>query len=180
MADGGQLDGFGWIGPILDRYEGPLVRYAWRITGDLDRARDVVQDTFIRLCAEDRSALDGRIAAWLFAVCRHRALDVVRKERRMETLSESRMAAETSREPGPAATVEGRQTASAVLAMLAELPANQQEVIRLKFQDALSYKEIARVTGLSVSNVGYLIHVGIKTLRQRLAGAPGDGAGRLS
>ena len=48
------------------------------------------------------------------------------------------------------------------------LPANQQEVIRLKFQHGLSYKQIAEVTQLSVSNVGFLIHAGLKTLRQRL------------
>ena len=46
------------------------------------------------------------------------------------------------------------------------LPPNQQEVIRLKFQHGLSYKEISAVTGLSVSNVGYLLHVAIKRLRE--------------
>ena len=44
-------------------------------------------------------------------------------------------------------------------------PANQREVIRLKFQNGFSYQEISRISGHSVSNVGYLIHAGIKTLR---------------
>jgi hypothetical protein len=48
-----------WIREVLSQREGPLIRYAAQITGDLDRARDVVQDTFLRLCAEDRSRLDG-------------------------------------------------------------------------------------------------------------------------
>ena len=47
-----------------------------------------------------------------------------------------------------------------------ELPDNQQEVIRLKFQNDLSYREISEITGLSVSNVGFLLHVGIKRLRE--------------
>ena len=50
--------------------------------------------------------------------------------------------------------------------MLARLPENQQEVIRLKFQQGLSYKEISSVTGLSVTNVGFLIHTGLKRLRE--------------
>ena len=55
-----------------------------------------------------------------------------------------------------------------VLALIARLPGKQQEVVRLKFQGGLSYKEIADVTGESVSNVGFLIHVALKGLRDRL------------
>ena len=43
-------------------------------------------------------------------------------------------------------------------------------MLRLRFQAGLTYKEIQRVTGHSLGNVGYLIHVGIRTLRARLAG----------
>ena len=57
--------------------------------------------------------------------------------------------------------------------LLKKSAANQQEVIRLKFQDDLSYREISRITTLSVSNVGFLIHTGIKTLRQRVRALEG-------
>ena len=50
-------------------------------------------------------------------------------------------------------------------AQLESLPTNQREVIRLKFQNGFSYQEISRISGHSVSNVGYLIHAGMKTLR---------------
>jgi len=52
--------------------------------------------------------------------------------------------------------------------MLEELPENQRAVIALKFQNGLSYKQISQQTGLSVSNVGFLIHTGLKTLRRAL------------
>jgi RNA polymerase sigma-70 factor (ECF subfamily) len=51
---------------------------------------------------------------------------------------------------------------------LARLPENQQEVVRLKFQEGMSYKQIGEITGLSVSNVGYLLHVAVNELRERL------------
>ena len=51
---------------------------------------------------------------------------------------------------------------------------NQREVIRLKFQNDLSYKEIAEVTGLSATNVGFLLHVALKKLRELLHEAPLD------
>ena len=52
-----------------------------------------------------------------------------------------------------------------MLELLETLPQSQQEVIRLKFQNGFSYQEICRIRGQSISNVGYLIHAGIKTLR---------------
>jgi RNA polymerase sigma-70 factor (ECF subfamily) len=55
-----------------------------------------------------------------------------------------------------------------VLRVLDMIPENQQEVIRLKFQNGFSYREISGVTGLSVTNVGFLIHTGLKSIRQRM------------
>ena len=70
------------------------------------------------------------------------------------------------REPAPAAIAETRDTAGRLLRLLDSLPGNQQEVLRLKFQNGLSYREISRVTDLSVTNVGFLIHTALKSLRQ--------------
>ena len=49
------------------------------------------------------------------------------------------------------------------------LPRNQQEVVRLKFQNGFSYKEISRITALSVTNVGFLIHTAVSRLRAEFA-----------
>ena len=46
---------------LLNRLQGPLIRYAVLITGDLERARDVVQDTFLQLCSENRASLNGHL-----------------------------------------------------------------------------------------------------------------------
>ncbi|MCZ6698402.1 MAG: sigma-70 family RNA polymerase sigma factor [Planctomycetota bacterium] len=168
MAGDRHADREQWLRSLLERYEGPLVGYAARLIGDADRARDVVQDTFIRLCAQPRSSLDGHVAQWLFTVCRRRALDVRRKESRVQSLTEA--AAESCESPhaGPDRLAEDRHMSNDVQAMLATLPENQQEVIRLKFRGGLSYREISAVTGLSLSNVGFLIHTAIKTVRRRL------------
>jgi RNA polymerase sigma factor (sigma-70 family) len=157
-----------WLRSALDRYEGPLIRYANRITGDLDRARDVVQDTFIKLCAQDPKEVEDHLAEWLFTVCRNRALDVRRKEDRMTPLSDYQMESCHSQDPSPSKAMEQREETNRVLLLLEMLPDNQQEVIRLKFQNGLSYKEISRVTNLTVTNVGFLIHTGLKALRLKL------------
>ena len=152
----------------LRRYEGPLTRYAAQITGDAERARDVVQDTFVRLCAEEPARLDGHLAEWLFTVCRRRALDVRRKESRMTALTETHLDTAECAGPSPSQAAERNESAGHALRLLATLPPNQREVVRLKFQAGLSYAEISRVTELSVTNVGYLLHTALKTLRQRM------------
>jgi RNA polymerase sigma-70 factor (ECF subfamily) len=157
-----------WVRAALERFEGPLVRYAARLTGDLDRARDVVQETFLRLCEARRDEVEDHLAQWLFTVCRNRALDVQRKEGRMKPLGGVTLQASSNGHGDPPALLERQESLGRVLDVLATLPARQQEVLRLRFQDSLSYKEIAGVTGHSVTNVGFLIHTGLQAIRKKL------------
>lgn len=89
----------------------------------------------------------------------------------MTTLSDQQAQACVAGGGEPASELEHQEAVARAAAVLAVLPANQQEVIRLKLQDGLSYREISDVTGLSVSNVGFLMHQGIKTIRQKMAWA---------
>jgi RNA polymerase sigma-70 factor (ECF subfamily) len=157
-----------WIREVIDQHQGRLIRFAARITGDLDSARDVVQDTFVRLCRENALKTRDHVVPWLFKVCRNRALDVRKKEGPMMPLDDAVGARLEGHTPDPLAALERSALASRVLAVLGELPPQQQEVLRLRFQEDLSYKEISAVTSCSVSNVGFLIHTGVKHLRQRL------------
>lgn len=74
--------------------------------------------------------------------------------------------------PDPQKALEREEQLSRVEQMMTGLSDNQREVLRLKFQAGLSYRQISEVTGLTASNVGFLIHTGIKTLRQRSEGPP--------
>ena len=62
--------------------------------------------------------------------------------------------------------MERQEAEDLVLRALHGLPMNQQEVIRLKFLDGLSYREISQTTNLSESNVGFLIHTGMRKLHK--------------
>jgi len=168
MSSSGLSENRDWIRTVLDQFEGQLTRYAQRITGNLDTAREVVQETFLRLCRENPQQLDGHLAEWLFTVCRNRAIDVKRKEDRMATLSPELLGHSPANGLAPPQDVQQRDEASHILRLLEKLPDNQREVIQLKFQSGLTYREISSVTDLSISNVGFLIHRGLKTIRQQL------------
>ncbi len=159
----------------LQRYERPLVTYASQLLGDEHRAREVTQDTFMKLWQQPAASLqhmarnsDGQhLGAWLFAVCRNGALDRLRREGLVQPTADAGVAqADPSGGPGEAA--EHDEAVSAVVHLLDRLPAKQREVVRLKFQAGLTYRQIAAVTGLTVSYVGYLLHTAIKTLRAQM------------
>ena len=58
----------------------------------------------------------------------------------------------------PEAAAQLSEQSNSMGKQISRLPGNQQEVLRLKFHGGLSYKEIASVTGLTTSNVGFLLH----------------------
>jgi RNA polymerase sigma factor (sigma-70 family) len=168
MRNNGHCGKRDWVRLAVERYEGQLMRYAVHMTGDVERARDVVQDTFLRLCAEEPGAIDGHLAEWLFTVCRHRVFDIQRKESRLRPLDEIELKSFASDTPSPARVAEQQEVTSQLLDALKTLPPNQQEVVRLKFQNGLSYQEISGITKLTVTNVGFLLHTAMKTLRRHL------------
>lgn len=174
-----------WVRAAVEQFEGPLTQYAARMLhGDIDRARDIVQDTFLKLWTADRAEVDGHLGQWLYRVCRNRALDVCRKESRMTSLAEVDVVGVAGR-IGPREAASGacefqssgstQEESNSVVSMLESLPDNQQEVLRLKFQGNLSYAEIANVMDLTANHVGVLIHNAIKALREKL-NSTGEGS----
>ena len=161
----------GLLPRIFAEQNSALVRYAARLIGDPDRARDVVQDTFARLLSQPVAAVAGHEVEWLFTVCRNRAMDVIRKESRMQRFGEGQVERLTASEPLPGHTLESDELRDQALGLINALPPNQQEVVRLKFQNGFSYKQIAGITGLTVTNVGFLIHTAVTRLRRDFAAA---------
>ena len=72
-----------------------------------------------------------------------------------------------SREPNQAQRMEQRDAAHLASQLLNKLPDQQQEAIRMKIVHGLSYREISKVLDVSISHVGYLLHMGIKTIREQ-------------
>ena len=157
-----------FIGQAMREYESPLIGYAFTLLNDIDSARDVVQDTFLRLCRQDPAKVQVQLKSWLFTVCRNRALDVLRKERRTEPLKEIQWQKVAGPGLQPDERLDLQERLAQLRSLLNNLTQNQREVIILKFQQGLSYQESHEVTNLSTSNIGFLIHAGLKRLRESM------------
>ena len=151
----------------LQRYERPLIRYAHGYTGDLEDARDIVQDVFVKLSQHLATLDHERLAPWLFTVCRNRALDHHRKHQRLVVMETETLDLETSADPAPNDAMEQRETATALRELIETLPVRQREAVRLKFIAGLDYQQISAAMQTSIGNVGYLIHHGVAALKTK-------------
>jgi RNA polymerase sigma-70 factor (ECF subfamily) len=154
---------------LLDRYERPLLAFARHQTGDPEAARDAVQDTFLRYF-RDRPAGDlESLAPWLFTVCRRLIIDHQRKQQRIVPMNTTLTFEQTVDDTAasPAVTLEEKDDAHRLKGLVKCLPERQRELVRLKFEAGLSYRDIAAATGLTVSNVGTLLHHAVQSLREQ-------------
>ena len=148
------------------RHEKQLQRYSTRLLRDADLAADVVQEAFGRLQTEEPPPENLR--AWLYRVARNCALDLLRRRARTEPLENPQWLAADTASADPAALAQANEEYAMLMSEMNALPARQREALRLKFQEGLSYAEIAEVTGETKSNVGWLLHSALKALREKL------------
>ena len=161
-----------WILAALEQFEGKLVRYARRLLGHEDQARDIVQFVFLRLCDQQPQEIDARLAQWLYTVCRNRALDVLRQENRTgvgwAVPTEGRgggCSPPYSCERDPADSTEQAELHDVVRLLIEQLPANQREAIDL-WADGFSYREISQVMNKQEGHIRVLVHRGLKAIRE--------------
>jgi len=159
-----------WITETVTRHGDLMRHYAARVLGfERDQASDVVQEAFLKLCRRARE--DGlkkapdHLLEWLFTVVRNQAIDLKRKEKKKMPLTQERTETLAMPMADPSQRAEQNEQEGILMLFLDQLPASQQEVIRLKFQNGFKYEEISRITGHSSGQVGWLIHHGVKSLR---------------
>lgn len=104
----------------------------------------------------------GQIQGWLFGIARNVAIDHFRKNSKeldLETFSEFDLA------PSFEDDIQRRLDYQFILKSLARFPDRERELIAMKYGAELSHREIARLTGLSESNVGTILHRVVEKLR---------------
>jgi RNA polymerase sigma-70 factor (ECF subfamily) len=150
----------------------------------LSAAEDVVQEAFVKLHAQFEEVREPR--RWLYRTAHNLALNHRRDSAKIISLSagvadESRGSPKsnetheidvtdvTDEAPLPDEQIARWEGIGLVRLSLETLDERSREVVRLKFNENLSYKEIAARTGLKIGNVGYLLHHALKQIADELA-----------
>jgi len=144
-----------------------------------EAAEDLAADTWVSVIRSlGRFRGDERaFRAWVFTVARHRAIDWRRQAVRRPTRSvPAELLAERPAPDDPVAEVLEAQSTRAALALLAELPADQAEVVALRVLGGLEVAEVARIVGKRPGTVRVLAHRGLRRLARRVEAAGLAGA----
>jgi len=133
--------------------------------GDGPVAEDLTSVTFEKAWrGRNRYRRDlGRFGTWLMAIARNVAVDHYRRRRPEAPLEEAEAVAAAG--PSPEELAERHSDLERLDGLLTMLPERERELIALKYGADLNNREIARLTGLSESNVGTRLHRAVHTLR---------------
>jgi RNA polymerase sigma-70 factor (ECF subfamily) len=172
-VQGGDLDS---LGVLVARWEQPLFRFAFRLLRTHEDARDVCQETFLRVLHNSERFRDGaRVSTWLYQIALNLCRDHVRKKRRWGAIVDTSRDARTApscdaatEDAGPVAGMERVERCAAVKRALSEIPAEQREVLVLKEFEGLKFREIAEILGCPESTVKSRMYYGLAGLRVAL------------
>jgi RNA polymerase sigma-70 factor (ECF subfamily) len=156
---------------LVAECETPLLRYVSRILNSSDAAQDVVQDTFIRCywVWEGELVPGPPLMSWLYRVAHNRAIDTLRQSNRREAAHEIHSrAVQSEKESHRNETMGVSEAAERASEVLRTLSLREQQVVVLKVYEDRSYREISDLLGISVGNVGYILHHAMRKLAETL------------
>ena len=156
---------------IVKEHETALLAYATRILNNATAAQDVVQNVFIKLFRRWEKGMQPskQLKAWLYRVTHNEAVDHIRRESRLRRLhteqAEERTILCSKGTNCGTATDERKQL---VLQFVRKLDLREQQVLMLRLDSGLPYREISRITGRTEGNVGNILHHAVKKLSRML------------
>jgi RNA polymerase sigma-70 factor, ECF subfamily len=137
-------------------------------------AEDLAADTWVSVIRRLERFRGGErdFRAWVFTVARHRAIDWHRQAARRPISSvPAEQLAERQAPDDPVLQVLEGQSTRAALALVAELPADQAEVVALRVLGGLEVAQVARIVGKRPGTVRVLAHRGLRRLARQLEAA---------
>jgi len=160
---------------LLSRYQNRLYRYLTRLVGDVSVAEDLFQQTWLRVMTRlDRYDERRPFDPWLFSVARHLAIDHLRRASHQSldepsATGESRAARLPDGEPGNLERILERERRSVLEQKMAELAPLYREALVLRFEEEMTFDEIAEVLGAPVSTVKSRVQRALAMLRRKMS-----------
>ena len=167
------------LGTLVLRWQEPLFRFVYRMLPRTEDARDICQETFLRVLKKANRFREGsRFSTWMYQIALNLCRDKLRKRKRWRLVMsegsefDERVASGTlgSRaEDDPSLAIESSENRSAVLRALQEIPDEQREVLVLKEFEGLKFREIAELLECPESTVKSRMYYGLNGMRAALS-----------
>ena len=159
---------------LLERYKQKLFSYILSTVHREDLADDIFQDTFVKaiVCMrKGRYKMNGKFYSWLLCIAHNVIIDNFRYEQSVEGLNRSEinehLYADNGLEGSPREIeMERENSLSRLNELIDQLPENQQEVLRMRVYENMSFKDIAEHTGTSVNTALGRMHYAVNNMKR--------------
>jgi len=160
------------LGALVQRYDQPLLRHAWRLTGDADAARDVAQESWLAIARNLRRLADpARFRPWAFRIVTHKAADWVRRaqrDRQLEKTIKDREPRSASSDSNSDAETNESDRTRRLRHAITRLPSELRAVIDLHYRESMSMNEMAHVLDVPAGTVKSRLHSARAQLKQMI------------
>ena len=154
---------------VVRLYRLPLIRFLTSYLHDPYAAEDVAADCFAFLLAHPKR-YDFRtgLKTYLFMLARSRAIDRLRREKRLVFVEPEAPVLLSAEGEGPETVLEERERRQALRKALQSLPENEKQAVQLVYFEELTYKEAGKVLKLGAKQVDYLLTKAKRRLKAAL------------
>lgn len=164
------------VSQLLERHARRVRDYVRMLVKDNDVADDLTQEVLIKVVKvldEGRYTDKGRFQPWLLRIAHNRVLDYFRAQKQVKTVSESSagfdiLGNKNFAEPSIEDRLVSEQQAKEVRQLIELLPAEQREVVKMRYYEGLSFKEIAEHTGVSINTALGRMRYALINMRQMI------------
>ncbi len=164
------------VSQLLERHARRVRDYVRMLVKDNDVADDLTQEVLIKVVKvldEGRYTDKGRFQPWLLRIARNRVLDYFRAQKQVKTVSESSagfdiLGSKNFAEPSIEDRLVSEQQAEEVRQLIELLPAEQREVVKMRYYEGLSFKEIAEHTGIGINTALGRMRYALINMRQMI------------
>ncbi len=164
------------VSQLLERHTRRVRDYVRMMVKDDDVADDLAQEVLIKVVKvldEGRYTDKGRFLPWVLRIAHNRVLDYFRAQKQVKTVSESSagfdiLGSKNFAEPSIEDKLISEQQAEEVRRLIEELPAEQRDVVKMRYYEGLSFKEIAEHTGVSINTALGRMRYALINMRQMI------------
>jgi RNA polymerase sigma-70 factor, ECF subfamily len=160
---------------IIERYQGKLFAYLYRLVGNRDEAEDLLQDVFIKAYRNLQSYdLERKFSSWIYRIAHNEAVNYIKRKSlkrfiSWEDISSTKDKLESSNtEDGAEDAWIRKETNDEVDQAINRLPIKYKQVLLLRYFSEKSYEEISEILVKPVNTVGTLINRAKKKLSEEM------------